>query len=122
MLNLKNKLNKFLLFILIQIVISLAVIITFEKSFYLKPYIIPSYLIVVFGIHFFIIIWGLFLYSIDFIRFSKITKYLISFIYGCFAVILYFSYLLAFLANSTIREFYLRNIIGVPETSQWIYK
>ena len=109
----KNKLFGFSLFISTQIIISTVIIILFQQIFILKPIIIIGHLFVICCIHFIIIFSGHLLFSRKFFDYQKITKYLISSLYGIFNVLLYYTYLFAFLGkNLNSRIFTLKIILG----------
>jgi phosphoglycerol transferase MdoB-like AlkP superfamily enzyme len=107
----KNKLIKFLLFIFIQTIISAVVIILFQQTFLLKPIIIIGHLFVICCIHLLTIVLGLLLYSKKLINYQKTTKYIHSSVYGIFIILLYYTYLFAFLGKSFNSRIFTSQII-----------
>jgi len=107
----KNKLIKFSLLFLIQIFISTIIIVFFQQRFLLKPIIIVGHLFVVFCINLSIILLGFIVYSNKLIKFLKITKYLIPSLYGIFAIILYYTYVFAFLGESFNSRIYTLQLV-----------
>ena len=109
----KNKLINFSLVIFIQIIISTVVIIFFQQTFLLKPIIIIGHLFVISSIYLLVILLGLLLFSRKLINYQKITKYIISSLYGIFIVLLYYTYFFAFFGKSfNSRIFTLQIIFG----------
>jgi len=92
----ENKHLKFLLFVFFQIVISTFIIIIFQQTFLLSPKIIIGHLFVVCTIHFILIGLGLLSISRYLIIYQDFTKYIFSLSYGIFIILLYYTYLTAF--------------------------
>ena len=95
----KNKLITFSIFIFIQAILPIVVIIIFQQSFLLKPEIITGHLLVIFFLNLLITGLGLLLISRKIINYQRVTKYVIASLFGLLNVILYYTYLFAFLGE-----------------------
>ena len=115
----KKKFLKFSLFILIQAILPIVVIIIFQQTYLLRPEIIIGHLLVIFCLNFMITGLGLLL-STKLIKYQRITKYFIASLFGTLNVLLYYTYVFAFLGehfNSQIFTLqivagYLKNLDG----------
>lgn len=115
----KKKFLKFSLFIFIQAILPIVVIIIFQQTYLLRPEIIIGHLLVIFCLNFMITGLGLLL-STKLIKYQRITKYFIASLFGILNVLLYYTYVFAFLGehfNSQIFTLqivagYLKNLDG----------
>jgi glucan phosphoethanolaminetransferase (alkaline phosphatase superfamily) len=109
----KYKLNKFLLFILMQIFISTIVIFLFQQTFLLKPILIIGHLFVIASVNILIILVGLLLFSRTVFIFQKVSVYIISSLYAILSILLYYTYIFAFFGKFfSSRIFTLQIVFG----------
>jgi len=109
----KYKLNKFLLYILMQILVSSIAIFLFQQTFLLRPILIIGHLFVIISVNFLLILVGILLFSRKIFNFPKVSIYIISSLYAIFSVLLYYTYTFAFLGKFfSSRIFTLQIVLG----------
>ncbi len=109
----KKRLITFSLLIFIQAIIPVIAIIIFQQIFLLRPEIIFGHLLVVYGLNLLIAGLGVLLFSGEYIKRQGIAKYVLASLFGVLNVLLYYTYLFAFLGehfNSKI--FTLQIVLG----------
>lgn len=106
------KLITFSLFIFIQAILPVIMITIFQQTFLLELEVIIGHLLVIYGLNIVIAGFGVILFSWKLLK-GKFTKYIIAGLFGIFNVLLYYTYLFAFLGehfNSKI--FTLQIVLG----------
>ncbi|OYU67517.1 MAG: hypothetical protein CFE22_04435 [Cytophagaceae bacterium BCCC1] len=107
----KHKPIKFSQLFFFQILASLIVIVAFQQTFHLTPIIILGHLFVVGCINILLLALGWIIHARRLFPYQKVSKYLISGLYGIFIILLYYTYLFAFLGQSLNSRIYTSQII-----------
>ena len=109
----KKRLITFSLFLFIQVILPVVVIIIFQQTFLLSPKIIFGHLLMVFCLNSLIVGTGLLLFSRKFNSYQRVTKYFLAGLFGLLNVLLYYTYLFAFLGEHfNSRIFTLQIVLG----------
>jgi glucan phosphoethanolaminetransferase (alkaline phosphatase superfamily) len=96
----KNSLWKFSLFIIIQLIFSFGVIVIFQQAFHLRPIVVLGHIFVISFFNVLILGVALILSHDKILSYPRVYKYFISSLYGLSWVLLYYSYLFAFMGES----------------------
>jgi glucan phosphoethanolaminetransferase (alkaline phosphatase superfamily) len=101
------------LFIFTQVAISTLAIIVFQQTFHLGWKVIVGHMIVVCVVHLLIINLGTLLFTKRLYNYQGTSRFVLSFCYGAYAVILYYVYVAAFLGKSySSRAFTAKIVFG----------